>query len=81
MKNLRELAVKLHFYDPETSPYSAMTKDEAKARFMPNEREILRLPWTIRLSQKWKLYVNWPQCVMDDTEDAPFAIERTDTLF
>lgn len=81
MENLRELAVKLQAYGPIASAGSKMAKDEAKSPFMQTEREILRLPWTVKLSQKWKLYVNWPQCVLDDVEDAPFAIDRTDTLF
>ena len=80
MENLRELAVKLHANGPIASAGSTMAKTEVKSPFMQAEREILRLPWTVKLSQKWKLYVNWPQCVLDDFEDAPFAIERTYTL-
>lgn len=76
MDNLRELTVKLRLHS-----YSRKAKDEAKVRFMQTERRILCLPWTVKLSQKWKLYVNWPQCVMYDFDDAPFAIERTDWLF
>ena len=81
MENLRELAVKLQAYGPIASARSKMAKGEAKSPFIQTEREILRLPWTVKLSQKWKLYVNWPQCVLDDFEDAPFAIDRTYTLF
>lgn len=80
MENLRELAVRLRANGPIASAGSKRAIDEVKSPLMQVERVLLRLPRTVKLPQKWKLYVSWPQCVLDDFEDAPFAIERTYTL-